>query len=700
MITKKSFCPSESTSFFFRRKKSTSSQQDTNSIHSHDDNNNTPPSPPRLTRRSLSPSELHYFTSHPHANSPFLPLEIHYASHQNLLNVFDYYQSNKKVEVAYGIGLKYVEVALLYLPRHSYYECYAGEEKRRSLEEARRVIGWLEEVVGQEEAAAAVASCGGDATNATHVGNKREVLQQLAVVAQRSYKEIAKHEKSNDESKETACSSWRDYVLDGTSNLCALLESLDYCGSLESVMEVKEEEKDATAVDLQCDARVTTSEVKPNSNISHEKEKAIDAKDSTDTQNDENRSQIEIKSSNSSSVVREAAPDTIIPTSNSYEQPQKVESGESIRTERADTVARATTTSTDKTTTFQEPQPTTRQHSDHSYSSDGFDRDELALALTLSKQEYTSSFTAHETNSQSLHHSKSISNLTEFYHQQFHTLVSQNKFHIRFIDTYQGRIPGSTNGCTVIAPLICIQYFITPESDDDNNSYTPPWKGGIHDEHVQQVIDLHAPSILHDVRTKLNLPPDSFIIPSDVHDHLLEVGLLSPTSFVGVCGGNILNEEHLRQLKHSLLLTLEGKEKERLSGRKIASPMFFHGHVVALHVIRKDEEVWIELIDSLPNREAWMMQKVDDSCFCEGREPEEEKWDGQQRYNSEEELSCMNAVRIRCTDVNHFETLLRHYALSKFSSEERKFIDENEWDDNNSYFDPRVFQAFIWSEAD
>ena len=64
-----------------------------------------------------------------------------------------------------------------------------------------------------------------------------------------------------------------------------------------------------------------------------------------------------------------------------------------------------------------------------------------------------------------------------------------------------------------------------------------------------------------------------------------------------------------------------------------------------------------------------------------------------------------NAVRVRCTDDEiAFDTLIRHYACSKFSEEERQFIDGTAWEDNNGYceysFDPRVFQAFIWSESE
>jgi hypothetical protein len=191
----------------------------------------------------------------------------------------------------------------------------------------------------------------------------------------------------------------------------------------------------------------------------------------------------------------------------------------------------------------------------------------------------------------------------------------------------------------------------------------------------------------------------------------MEVGLLSPSSFVGVCGGNILNDEHLMELKHSLLLRDEN-ERTRLKGRKIASALFFHGHVVALHVIHVGERVWIELIDSLPLLEAWVSPTRIAATVCEEREPTSDsgylssdydtanQWERYEIIDSKSDELPMNAVRIRCTDVEHFDTLIRQYALTKFSSEERKFIDENEWEDNNSYFDPRVFQAFIWSEAE
>ena len=103
---------------------------------------------------------------------------------------------------------------------------------------------------------------------------------------------------------------------------------------------------------------------------------------------------------------------------------------------------------------------------------------------------------------------------------------------------------------------------------------------------VDQVIDVQAAAVLPDVRNKLNLGADAFIIPSDVHDHLIEVGLLCTLQFVGVCGGNVLDDGHLASFRASLLCLDDEGERERLRGRKVAATFFFHGHVVALHVVK------------------------------------------------------------------------------------------------------------------
>ena len=194
-----------------------------------------------------------------------------------------------------------------------------------------------------------------------------------------------------------------------------------------------------------------------------------------------------------------------------------------------------------------------------------------------------------------------------------------------------------------------------------------------------------------------------------------------------------MNDDHIAQFKSNLVLEDE-REKKRLHGKKIAAAFFFHGHVIALHVIQKRSQnngvgddddtkkecgrtdICIELIDSLPNPETWVMHRSsrssgnspNQSSDCEEeREPaqvvsrwsDEDDWERPVlQYDDNEDLP-QNAVRVRCTDIEHFDTLIRHYACSKFSHEEQQFIDQNQWDENNSYFDPRVFQAFIWAEA-
>ncbi len=97
-----------------------------------------------------------------------------------------------------------------------------------------------------------------------------------------------------------------------------------------------------------------------------------------------------------------------------------------------------------------------------------------------------------------------------------------------------------------------------------------------------------------------------------MHYHLIEVGLLSTSQVMGVCGGNILDNVHLHAFKAALLLLDKVRERARLRGRKIAATFFSHVHVVVLHVAnRKDKDdngyAWIKLKDLLPNPETWVV---------------------------------------------------------------------------------------------
>jgi len=330
-----------------------------------------------------------------------------------------------------------------------------------------------------------------------------------------------------------------------------------------------------------------------------------------------------------------------------------------------------------------------------------------------------------------------IASLTSFYRERYLTLCEEGKFHIRFLDTYQGRNPNSTNGCTVIAPLMCVQYFTSDGAQqyENTDAAVNPWNDGIPDEVINHVIDDQAAAILSEVRNKLNIEQDAFIIPSDVHDHFSTEGLLSTSQFVGVCGGNILDDLHVQALKSALLVSFCD---ELWKNRKIAATFFFHGHVIALHVVgngggdggggnglENNNQVSIELIDSLPDPETWLKRtnrrqssmssyssldwndKERESLTQWNSEDASDEWDrlmGCDDGASDYDELPKNAIRVRCTDVEQFDILIRHYACSKFTKEEQQFIDSTAWDDNSGYcecsFDPRVFQAFIWAEAE
>ena len=263
-----------------------------------------------------------------------------------------------------------------------------------------------------------------------------------------------------------------------------------------------------------------------------------------------------------------------------------------------------------------------------------------------------------------------IAVLRACYHEDFDVLRSEGRVRISTIRTYQGRLNGSVNGCTVIAPLLCIRHFQRYTGD-----YQDP---GLLDSDILQVIDVETPALLPEVRTKLGLTKDALIIPADVHDILLERELLVQDQFVTVCGGNILNEAHLNELIAAIT-----NAKAEFTGKKIAATVFFHEHVIAiLKLERADGQVWYDLIDSLPS-EYTLSRPVDSSGSLD-------------EWKSE---FIPYAVRIRCLDEEALRATLRWYACSKFHDENCEYIDMYAWVDDEPDFDPRVFQAFVWAEA-
>ena len=101
------------------------------------------------------------------------------------------------------------------------------------------------------------------------------------------------------------------------------------------------------------------------------------------------------------------------------------------------------------------------------------------------------------------------------------------------------------------------------------------------------------------------------------------------------------------------------------NGDKLAAAaLFFHAHVVGIVKMIVGKETWFDLIDSLP--------------FDHG----EGKGGG--------------GARIRCKDVKTLAACIRWYASSKLGAGDMEYIDQNEWDENNCDFDPRVYQGFVW----
>ena len=249
-----------------------------------------------------------------------------------------------------------------------------------------------------------------------------------------------------------------------------------------------------------------------------------------------------------------------------------------------------------------------------------------------------------------------ISTLSELYRQDFEELRRSHmkRINVSYINTYQGRARETVNGCTVIAPLLAIQFLKGTEMPLDRNPILSeginhkrlitddpfserkdsedvlPSPPSMHDlmlsaSTIEAVIDVQTQLVLPKVREHLGLHQDALIIPSDVHDYLYEHKFLSPEQYVDVCGGNILDDKHLdkfiealsprkpipktkattsKQSTHSdSEESCDDKEsdvlKEDFSVEKIAATFFFHEHVVCIHrVTRKTDTSIIDHLKS------------------------------------------------------------------------------------------------------
>ena len=253
--------------------------------------------------------------------------------------------------------------------------------------------------------------------------------------------------------------------------------------------------------------------------------------------------------------------------------------------------------------------------------------------------------------------------------KDFERLREQEKVAVSRIATYQGRIQDSTNGCTVIAPLLCARYFETKR-----NKSSPLAR--LSDEKITEVIDSECPSLLPAIRTSLGVSKNAFLIPHDAHEHLIESKHMSRDQFVTVCGGNILEEGHLGALIKELSTILP-------NGKKLGATFFFHQHVIAILQLRdskkKKTSISFDIIDSLPSTSTLPVPSAE-PLSPEGVPP------------------TPNCARIYCNDAASLKATLKWYACSVFTPENERYIDDYHWDEKLTDFDPRVFQAFVWKE--
>jgi len=228
-------------------------------------------------------------------------------------------------------------------------------------------------------------------------------------------------------------------------------------------------------------------------------------------------------------------------------------------------------------------------------------------------------------------------------------LKGNKRVQVMPIATHQGRMRNSTNGCAVISPLVVSHHLRS--------------RVAVENHEIVDVIDRECIPLLREIRTKLGLGSDALIIPSDVHDHLVDKKVLRQDSFVGATGGNIMDRKHLAEF----LRLLNSGEKNSHSEKRTGAALFFREHVVSIVKVPLGGGKWaFDLIDSLPS-------------LSNG--------------------SDMQATRTRCRDLSAFESYVRYYASNKLSESSCAYIDKNEWNDMMADFDPRVFQGFVWGDC-
>jgi hypothetical protein len=252
---------------------------------------------------------------------------------------------------------------------------------------------------------------------------------------------------------------------------------------------------------------------------------------------------------------------------------------------------------------------------------------------------------------------QSLSELRAHYGRLYRDYTAHGRIQVVSLPTYQGRRSASTNGCTVISALCAAAHLNSPMN--------------ITNDMIEKIIDESCGPVLRTIRSKLGLGGHALIIPSDVHDHLVDHKILHQEKFRGAAGGNVLDPSHYGEFLKLLTdepppLPNNGGQSNHITNNtkntKAGATFFFREHVISIVkcVDRTTGGVSYDWIDSMPSP----------------------SWHGR-------------ATRTTCADATALTTQLLHYVSGKLIDNSAASAP---WDDGMADLDPRVFQGFVWGD--
>lgn len=599
------------------------------------------------------------------ANYQTTPISKHYSLNNQILAAFESHYESKLYEIAFYLGLKFVETALIEIPKHGYFRSKKHKEERmQSSADTLRVTQLLQGIIAEEPEALA---------------KEWQKVERLTYLADQQSKspnvyesERLQIEKELYGKSEPASKKPRKQRLSrilSTGDQDCMSSTLLACG--DSISSILCPGSSSTVVEAA---------------IEVQREFADDSK-----KFEEEGKEIEDSNYHSRQLIDTKPEEESVPKTSNWRQ-------ESL----GSTAPPPPILRHDSSSVFAPPPEHYRSQSDLDLERALF---LSGLQFTLENEEKSNLKPIAETRDQppgrptppgakKRESSSGISTelLTDFSLQDFTQLKTSGRVIISQMKTYQGKNPGSTNGCTVIAPLICIHHF-------HNDSVIPDQ--GLTDTAIEQILDEEVPSILPMIRENLGLGTDAFIIQSDAHEALMNQQLLASEQFLNVFGGNILHGDHLKPLLKQLSV---------VGDKKVGATFFFHEHVISILQLRRSEDtVWFDLIDSLPHSETLLREDRESTQAV----ADSSQVGGDDAYRIASDLGDFDeshafifddvpqepAFRMRCLDVQALEVVLQWYACSVFSDEDANYIDTYQWDESLADFDPRVFQAFVWTEA-